>query len=507
MSVLDIPGEIVPLDKEQQGKLRRDFHPAELLLVCLNQICPRGPQQKPADSPPNPNQSSEELFHTLLNKLSQVLDFESKGNTITSMTVVKYEEKFTYVFASNQRKTPALKKAREGLSEILNILKSNLEASSKEPDTVIEERLMHKILWWNHVRVRSYLQFLSKELQRCMERCDSTPDATAAKEGLAKLAQSLPDLTDSKEKSDAYIQATARCIQAIQANRNTPLQKYISARSADDHNKLIKGGSWSNLQHVAGRLLSYRYAVEVLVHAHHTWAETDLFRDFEIKSVRSSEPYPAEANLLNAVPETADLILNRAPGSDKNRQALKKNAADLEKYELNKHLEQLWAAKAQEGMRPIVHCEILLHSWLLSTDGGVQSHRFFQGWRYIGTSKPLCRMCTEYFTAISTPVQFRAGHPNSYLNFRLPDPYVSPKQNGKVQRQKEARQRWCEDLGKMKGRVYASVAKVLEEKVAEWKRFDSNTYTDRVKSVNGDGGAGDVGLLARFLGGVNIKGT
>lgn len=113
-------------------------------------------------------------------------------------------------------------------------------------------------------------------------------------------------------------------------------------------------------------------------------------------------------------------------------------------------------------------------------------------------------MCTEYFTnVISTPVQFRASHPNSYLNFRLPDLYVSGRQNGKEQREKEARQKWGEDLGKMKERVYASVARVLEQKVAEWKRFDSNTYTDRVASVNGDGR--DVGLLAEWLGGVDIR--
>src|SRR5438128_1651002 len=129
MAVLDIPGEIVPLDKDQQGKLRKDFHPAEVLLVCLNHICPRGPPQKPADSPPNPNQSPEELFHTLLNKLSQVLDFEPKGDTITSMTVIWLDAKLTYVFASNQRGPGALKNAREGLAAVLDILKSNLEAS------------------------------------------------------------------------------------------------------------------------------------------------------------------------------------------------------------------------------------------------------------------------------------------------------------------------------------------------------------------------------------------
>ena len=84
---------------------------------------------------------------------------------------------------------------------------------------------------------------------------------------------------------------------------------------------------------------------------------------------------------------------------------------------------------------------------------------------------------------------------------------LKTKKKGKEQREKEARQRWCEDLGKLKGRVYASVARVLEEKMAEWKRFDSNTYTDRVHengSVRGDRGQGDVQLLAGWLGGTSL---
>lgn len=46
----------------------------------------------------------------------------------------------------------------------------------------------------------------------------------------------------------------------------------------------------------------------------------------------------------------------------------------------------------------------------------------------------------------------------------------------------------------MKGRVSVAVGRVLE-KVAQWK-WDSNAYTSRVKSVEGD-----VELLAGWLGG------
>lgn len=522
MAVLDFPGDIVPLDKDQQAKLRTFLHPAQLLLICLNEICPRGPPQKPSEPPPDHNQVPEEMFHTFVNKLAQVLNFNINGDTVTALAVILHNGKTTYVFASNNRSKVPLNNARKGLGEILNILKSNLEAPSKEPDHIIEQRLIDKILWWNQVRLRTYLNTLAKELQTCMNRCDtSTPEGTAAKDGLSKMASTIPDLSKKTEEC-AYlsppspsspfptntlpltkpgIPGAVQCIKAIQANRNTPFQRFISARAAEDHH-MAKGGSWSNLQHVAGRLLSYQYAVEVLVYAHHMWADTDLFRDFEIESVRSSTAYPGipSDSLLNPVPETAEAVLNRAPGTAEQRKALKGHAAELEKYGLGNSLRSLWAAQVQKRMKPIVHAEILLHSWLLATEGDVQRARFFQGWQYIGTSKPPCRMCTEYFAnVITTPVRFRAGHPNTYLNWRLPDLYVDGRQKGREDREKDARKKWCEDLGKMKGRVFAAVGRVLEEKVAEWKRWDSNTYTSKVKSVKGD-----VDMLAGWLGGVGL---
>ncbi|KAM7189110.1 hypothetical protein V8F33_010231 [Rhypophila sp. PSN 637] len=184
------------------------------------------------------------------------------------------------------------------------------------------------------------------------------------------------------------------------------------------------------------------------------------------------------------------MVLNRAPGRNERKQALKNHAKDLEQYKLGQALHSLWKAQVDKrGMHATrVHAEILLHSWLLATKGGVTRARFFMQWQYIGTSKPLCRMCTEYFASVAamTPVRFRQGHPNTYLNWRLPDVYVDSRQKGREEREREARMKWGEDLGRMKERVFGAVGRVLEERVAEWKRWDSNTYTSKVKSVKLD---------------------
>ncbi|KXX76789.1 hypothetical protein MMYC01_209126 [Madurella mycetomatis] len=324
------------------------------------------------------------------------------------MAVLQLNGRICYVLASNPRATGALNKARAGLAAVLGILKSNLEAETPDSDEVIEVRLMRKILDLNTARVRSYLTSLSKELQVCLKKCDdNNPEGRAAKEALEKLSRTIPDSNKDGQKSDNYINATIQCIMTIQENRKSPSQRYIEERAAEDDN-MSKGGCWSSLQHVAGRLLSYQYAVQTIVHAHHIWANTDLFREFDIASVRSSGSYPAEALKLN--PETAETIINRAPGYGQSRiQVFKEHAAGLQRYGLNNKLEEKWKQK----LEPVVHAEMLLHEWLSLTEGGTQPYRFFRNWQYIGSSKPVCRLCLDYFNVIATPVSFRSGHPNT----------------------------------------------------------------------------------------------
>jgi hypothetical protein len=264
-----------------------------------------------------------------------------------------------------------------------------------------------------------------------------------------------------------------QCIKTIHENRNSPLQRYIEARAVDDDN-MAKGGSWSTLRHATGRLLSYQYAVQTLVHAHRIWANTDLFRDFDVESLRSSGSYPAQA--LNLNPDTAEAVINRGPGGPSRAQVYKGHAADLEPYGLSTELEQ----RLQQKLDPVVHAEMLLHDWLSRTEGGTQPYRFFNNWQYIGSSKPICRLCQHYFNVIATPVRFRSGHPNTYVNWRLPDIYVDKEDEESIARAKKI---WYEILGQMKGQVYAAVGRVLEEKVSDRKPHDSNTYTERITRI------------------------
>ncbi|KAL2126462.1 hypothetical protein VTI74DRAFT_856 [Chaetomium olivicolor] len=376
------------------------------------------------------------MFHTFVNKFAQICDFEPKGNTVSAIAIIWQDGRICYVASSNRGTRGRLKNARAALTAVLGILKSNLEAKTSESDEVMKGRLVREVLRWNSVRVRSYLTSLSKASQACMKRCDdSHPDGMSARKALEKWACDLPDTNQDGQKSENYIGSTMHCIKTLHENRKSPLQRYIQARAVED-DKMATGGCWSTLRHAAGRLLSYQYAVQTLVHAHRIWADTDLFRDFDVKSLRSSGSYPAQA--LDLKPETAEAVINRAPGGPSRTQS----------------------------------------------------------WRYIGSSKLICRLCQHYFNVIATPVRFRSGHLNTYLNWRLPDIYVDEGDEGSIERERKT---WYEVLGQMKGQVYAAVARVLEEKVSDRKPHDSNTHTDRIT------GAGDPNHLANWIENMQLK--
>lgn len=127
--------------------------------------------------------------------------------------------------------------------------------------------------------------------------------------------------------------------------------------------------SWSNLHHVGGRLLSYRYDAETLVSAHHMWEDTDLFREFEVNFLGSSQsnlPKPFEFS-----PQTIESLINDIPPSTCNareKKALLQHAAELRKYNLDTILERQWERK----LNPIVHADdsarlAVAHPWRATT--------------------------------------------------------------------------------------------------------------------------------------------
>jgi hypothetical protein len=268
------------------------------------------------------------------------------------------------------------------------------------------------------------------------------------------------------------IGSVIRCIDTVKEYRRSPLQIFIKRRAAKEERLRKNQSPWSNLHHIGGRLLAYQYDVETLISAHHIWEDSDLFRDFDVNFLDSGGSNLASP--LNFSPQSPDDIINSIPPStcsNKEKKVLLQHAAELRPFGLDESLEKQWKRK----LDPTVHAEMMLHDWLTRTPGGVQSARFFGGWQYIGTSKPVCRLCRYYFDIIATPVHFRNDHPNSYANWRLPD--IRPRSKS-PQHLQEACDVWRETMDQIKARLYTDLRRVLVEKASDKKQNDSNTYTD-----------------------------
>jgi OTT_1508-like deaminase len=114
----------------------------------------------------------------------------------------------------------------------------------------------------------------------------------------------------------------------------------------------------------------------------------------------------------------------------------------------------------------------------LEGDGGSHPSRFFNGYKYIGCSKPTCRLCEHYFSVHASGVEVRPPHRNLYPNWRVPDVYEDQGPQAI-----ENRESLMANILKL---VRKETFRVLLEKLPEGKRHDSNTdQTYPLGSISG----------------------
>ncbi len=225
---------------------------------------------------------------------------------------------------------------------------------------------------------------------------------------------------------------------------------------------------WAEANHAAGRLVSYQYAVESLTVAHHIWANTDLFVNFDVGFLRSSAAHPNPVKDSPLHNRKAENIIGKMVSNPRDREVYKVHAQDMQAYDLDDKIADQW----RTTMVPRVHGEMLILDWLQRTPGGTRAHRFFRGWRYIGSSKPTCRLCRYYFDNVAPEVQTRPTHNNIYYNWRMPDIYPSDGEAGQT--------RWRDTMNAIKARIHGDALGLLRDKVPDRKKNDSNTLTARI---------------------------
>jgi hypothetical protein len=201
--VLENPGDPVPLGANLRKRAQNLYYPI-LFLHGIQDCCQHAVARKVADSPQNPNQSSEADFHTLVNKLAHICDYRPGGDTVTALTVLQadgVDGKILYAFVSNSRKRPNLIKTKDDLMSVLNILKENLEAKTKQSDEVLFDRLLRLVLRLNTVRIQRYLALLAKDLGSCIKACHGDPASDS--EIRTRISPMSPCRTDELWQAEA----------------------------------------------------------------------------------------------------------------------------------------------------------------------------------------------------------------------------------------------------------------------------------------------------------------
>ena len=262
----------------------------------------------------------------------------------------------------------------------------------------------------------------------------------------------------------AVLDYTENLINALENLQKPVTALFLRRRASDD--KAGNTKPWQDLQHHSSRLLAYRRAVEVLWESGCMWPS--LFDNFTVTYIPSSSK---ASNPLSSNPQKASEILTRMISSSDEAKAKYLDLAKTmqQTFKIDEVIEDEWTS---DSFRPIVHAEILVHSWLEKT-GGTRPERFFNNWQYIGCSKPVCKLCHCYFSSHPSGVQIRGTHGNLYRNWKMPD-YADIYG---LRTKEEALAKRQEILRGIMGDLRQCVQRTLSEKVSESRPCDSNTIS------------------------------
>ncbi|KUI55253.1 hypothetical protein VP1G_02669 [Cytospora mali] len=443
---------LVPV--EMKGRERKRFYEPIVLLLALTKACMHNNAPKVLEQAPEiAFQTPEQLFHGFINVLAQICDTKRGGNTVTAIVVLQYPERVQYRLASNQRDEVELAQVESFLKDILN----TLQAWTKEQTDIVKARILRKVVAFNRPRLQLYVRAIHTQSKICLE--EQTSNVTA------QTTEKIKNLRDLSAKADDRGLEEASFFENCEE-----LMRFVKELSRSETYRILRdkattangqNSPWGELRHAAGRLQSYLQGVKTLVEARKYWDR--LFHDFEIVCLPSSTaiPSPLPRNNLRA-----EDIIGRMTSDEAKGRSYKRSVQDLQIFGLDEDIQKQVKNK---NFCTIVHAEALVHQSIISDDDLKSLHptKFFDSYRYIGCSKPTCRLCHYYFLACGDGVQVRQTHRNLYPNWRVPDIY--PDQGEK------AVKRRVEILSKMNDPIRKDTFRTLDDKVGERRPHDSNT--------------------------------
>lgn len=247
----------------------------------------------------------------------------------------------------------------------------------------------------------------------------------------------------------------------IDDNQRLKLRDSISEQAREG--KIDSSMPWLELRHFLGRLHSYHLAVKTMIRARQFWDR--LRDDIKVTVIPSATTIPHPLHKKRPI---ASEIIGRMTSAEELLETYRSRAAKLQE-ELNLD-EKILSECNSSSQTHMVHAELLVLDYVLGYLRDVedaQFYKFYNGWRYIGSSKPTCRLCSYYFMAHPSGVQVRESHNNLYTHWRVPDVFD---ENTMTQTESH--------LQAVIVRTRADAIRSLMSQTSQGRKYDSNSFSD-----------------------------
>ncbi|KEY73094.1 hypothetical protein S7711_09592 [Stachybotrys chartarum IBT 7711] len=413
---------IIPM---KPSLIQRFYEPIVLLKALNMEMTSMAEHTNPATSANNSN--PEERFQIFVYKLAYVCDnVKGRGGaTVTSFMITQDEEHgVQFRFASNQRTEEELEETAFFIRTLLQMIGKGLMESQVQKKALHTNLLRH-VLLFNQTRVTSYLQNVRTEARKCLEKCsyfsgEERTRMTADFERFLEVFVKIPTATAID------VHSFERVLDGLEK-----LDRSSSGKSLSTLARQVRGspnespGCWPEMRHMMGRLLAYREAINYFLAAKRTWPQ--LFENPLVYFITSSKPIPKPGRNKSF---SADSIIGRMTNENEKIEAFREFVEDLQLYNLDDRIKTQYS---NPGFHPVVHSEVLLLDFL-KIKGPIHPARFFQGWMYIGSSKPSCKLCHYYFEEHTPKVGHRPTHGNLYISWRVPDVLTSQGNTAGIER-------------------------------------------------------------------------
>lgn len=243
----------------------------------------------------------------------------------------------------------------------------------------------------------------------------------------------------------------------IEDNQRLKLGDSISEQAREG--KIDSSIPWLELRHFLGRLHSYLLAVKTMLRARLFWDR--LCHDTKVTVIPSATTIPHP--LKNKRP-TAYEIIGRMTSDDGLLATYRSQAEKLQELKLD---EIILAECNSASQTHMVHAEILVLDYVLGYLRDTEDVQFYNGWRYIGTCKPVCRLCHYYFMAHPSTVHVRETSNNLYPHWRIPDVFGE-----KAMTETE------KYLQAVIVKTRADAIQSLKSQTLQGRRYDSNSFSE-----------------------------